>query len=449
MNIKYVKPNCFYKKQSEIYDCDSRFTYTLSGNKTGKTFSHALWINEQAILGPEGTEYAWVAPIFSTAEVAFKLLKKLITASSLYKKLEEEDSPNKFKFNISKMRIYYPNGNTIYFLSGDKPDSIFGREYHASVVDEASRLKEESFDALLSTMFVTEGPVKLISNPTIKNNWFYQKWLKIRKGEVPDSKAYKLTALDAIEAGIMPQSTFDFAKKTYSPAIFKRDFLAEVPDSEVSVFKADKVYENILKEAPDNSLNKVKFIGVDLGFTEGQKSDYTVVSGLDKNGNLRFYKRFKKSGENLINTLKAYIGNLPSYIDATGGGITIYQLLKKDCPNLEPYNFNNSSKCLCIETLAYYIHSEKIKYPEIKELLDELIGYEIETTKTGKTTYNNGKSADHDDTVISLGLAVLKLKEQEDEGENYTYNIFSEDSEMEDESIWHDIEDEYSFEYNF
>jgi len=450
LKISYKKPNFFYEKQDNIYNCPIRFTYTMSGNKTGKTFSHAIWINEQCILGSPGTEYAWLAPFFRTAEIGYNLLKKLIMNSSLYKALEEINAPNQFHFNNSKMRITYPNKNILNFFSGDNVNSIYGFEIHAAVVDEASRLKEEAYDALLSTMFVTEGQVKLVSNPTIKNNWFYRKWKKVydmTNHQSDEEASFKLTALDAIKAGIMPQSVYDFAEKNYITSVFKRDFLAEVPDTETSVFKYDKIHENILKgkNIVDNSLNKVKYIGIDLGFTEGQKSDYTVVTGVDKNGIVRFFKRFKASGQDLIDKLKSYIGQKPAYIDKTGGGITVFELLKADCPNLEPYTFTNASKTLCIENLAHYIHSNSIKYNNIDILIEELIGYELDYTKTGKPTYNNGKSTDHDDSVISLGLAVLKYKENSDLGDEPTGDIIEIDMGYEDDG-WTEMPD-MSFDY--
>lgn len=423
MDILYKSPGFFYKKQQEIYDCKSRFVFTLAGNKVGKTASHCCWINEKCMLGNKGTEYAWIGPYIKTSEIAFNLLKKMVISTKLYKRLEESRSSNRFKFNNRKMRITYPNGNILNFFSGENVDAIYGFEISGAVCDEAARLKEEAFNALLSTMLATRGQIKLISNATIKNNWFYQKWLRATNEGIDETSAFKLTALDAIEAGIMSQKTFDFAKKNYSKAIFKRDFLAEVPSDDVSVFDYDSIYKNILDEDCSNSLNKVEYIGVDLGFTEGQKADWTVVIGLDKSCKVKFYKRFKAKGEELINKLKIYIGAKPSYIDYTGGGITVYELLKKNCPNLEPYTFTNTSKVLVIETLSHYIESNKIKYPDIKELIDELVGYEVSITKGGKTSYTNGRSVSHDDSVISLALAVLKFKESLDSNEGqYSYN---------------------------
>jgi len=417
----------------------------MAANKVGKTASHVCWINEQAMLAGSGKEFAWVAPYIKTSEIAFNLLKKMIIKSSLYKTLE--GSSNQFHFNNSKMRVRYPNKNVLNFFSGENTDAIYGFEIHAAVVDEATRLKEEAWNALLSTMLATKGPIKAISNATIKNNWFFKMWSKAMKGNVDETTAFKLTAIDAIEAGIMEQSVFDFAKKNYTTAIFKRDFLAEVPDSEVSVFKEDKIYDCIDDEIVQN-MGKVKYVGIDLGFTEGQKSDWTVVTGVDKNCQVRFFKRFKASGQKLIDKLKAYIGNKLAYIDQTGGGITVFELLKTDCPQLAPYTFTNPSKTVCIENLAYYIHSDKVSYPDYRELVGELLGYEIDFTKKGKPTYNNNHTlAEHDDAVISLALAVLKYKESTDQGDQPSGSIYEIDMEEEEEGDWQTMEN-YSFDYS-
>ena len=74
-----------------------------------------------------------------------------------------------------------------------------------------------------------------------------------------------------------------------------------------------------------------------------------------------------------------------------------------------------------------------VKYPNEQEIIDKLIGYEIDTTKTGKPTYSNGKTTDHDDICIALGLAVLKHKEKTDMGDEPTNSIIELDMGYEEE----------------
>lgn len=440
MNIVVQTPDFFYPKQEEMYKCESRYTVVISANKTGKTLSMGLWINERALLGKPNGKYCWLAPYSKTARIGYELVRRIITQSELYQHLKDNNSNQQFKFvSSSPQKIVYPNGNVIDFIQGQNVQAIFGEQYRDAVVDEATRLKQEfvenadgtqsivcpAFDALLTTQRISKGRIKAISNPTTRNNWFYQWYLRAKDGKDSRTKAFHLSSLDAIDAGFLSQEEFDYAKETVSPYIFKRDWLGLVPEEENQVFMADKVYECInddLKQA----LNKVHYFGIDLGFTKNAKSDYTVVTGLNKNCEVVFFKRFKAEGDELVNKLKAYINNRYSYIDATaGGGHTVYTMLKTTCPNLEPFKFNNANKCNTIETLAHYIHNGKIQYPNLDILTSELLGYESEMDDKGTTFYSNGKSVAHDDSVISLGLAVLRLKEVQDDEPDYTYNVYN------------------------
>jgi hypothetical protein len=40
-----------------------------------------------------------------------------------------------------------PNGSVVWFKGGDKPDSLYGEDVYAAVIDEASRCKEEVWAA--------------------------------------------------------------------------------------------------------------------------------------------------------------------------------------------------------------------------------------------------------------------------------------------------------------
>jgi hypothetical protein len=465
MEIKYSPPDIFYPKQQDIYDCPERYTVVISANKTGKTLALACWINEQAILGAPDTKYCWLAPFSKTSTIGYELVRKIIMGTNIYKHLKETNHEKQFKFNSSSpQKITYPNGNVIDFAQGQNVDSLFGEQYEAAVVDEATRLKQEirtngdkqevicpAFDALKTTMRISQGPIKIISNPTCKSNYFYQWYLKIKDGKDERAKAFHLSSQDSVDAGFLPQEEFDYAKEHESSYIFKRDWLGEVPEEENSVFLPSKVYECIDDDIVQN-ISKAIYFGIDLGFTDSNKADFTVVTGINKIGELVFFKRFKAEGEELINKLKAYINNRKSYIDATaGGGITVYNLLKNDCPNLEPFTFSNKSKCSTIENLVHFIHAKNIKYPNLDILIDELLGYECEISSTGNIIYNNGKRTQHDDTVISLALAVLKYKEVTQDGDNTTMDVYdlSDDEQIDGHDGWTSIGEDYnSFNYN-
>lgn len=384
-------------------------------------------------------------------------------STPIYQHLKDTNSKQQFKFNFSSpQKITYPNNSVIDFCSGDNVNSLFGQEYHGAVVDEITRLKQNivsvegkeiaicpAFKALQTNMMITQGDIKMISNPTTRQNWFYIWHQKVLKNGDERASAFHLSSKDAIAAGFLSQADFDYAEQNESSYIFKRDWLGICPDEENSVFKDNKVYDCVNDDIVEN-LSKARYLGIDLGFTKNNKSDWTVVTGINKVGEVVFFKRFKAEGQELINKLKSYINNRPAFIDATaGGGWTIYSLLLKDCPNLEPFKFNNTNKSSTIETLAHYIHTNQVSYNNNATILNELLGYECEISPSGTTTYNNGKSSQHDDSVISLALAVLKYKESSDEGEDCTFKVHTyEDDDWEEEINWQNNSYDDNFSYN-
>ena len=433
--VIFRQPSFFFPKQQEIYDCKSQYTYVMASNKCGKTLSMACWLSSLAFCDEMGGLYCWLSPFAETSNTGFETVRDLIIDTPLYKHLESTNDKKKFRFiKSSPQRIIYPSGSTIIFIQGRNVDGIFGKKYKASVVDEASRLSDKiengnlicpAWEALKSTMLTTQGQVKLISNPTTKNNWFYKAWTKAKNGEDSRASAFHMNALDSIEAGFIKVEDMEYARANESPSCFLRTWLGEVPDSETEVFNSSEVY-NCVDENIKNDLSKISVIGVDLGFTDNEKSDWTVVCGLNKVGELVFFKRFKAEGDELVNKLKAYINNRPAFIDAScGGGHTIYKMLSKECKNLEPIKFNNANKGDIIQTLVHYIKTKKITYPNNMLLITELLNYECEMNSNGKFIYSNGKGARHDDSVIALGLAVLKYKEKEDNGDDYTFNVYT------------------------
>jgi hypothetical protein len=63
------------------------------------------------------------------------------------------------------------NRAVIRFKSGEKTDSLYDEDVWAAVLDEASRMREEAFHAIRSTLTATRGKVRLIGNAKGRKNW--------------------------------------------------------------------------------------------------------------------------------------------------------------------------------------------------------------------------------------------------------------------------------------
>jgi len=109
----------------------------------------------------------------------------------------------------------------------------------------------------------------------------------------------------------------------------------------------------------------------------------------------------------IINTANKYRSRL--LIDSTGIGDPIFDDLQRTGIRVSGYKFTNASKADLIENLSMMIEQQKISYPNIPELINELKLYGYETTKGGTVRYGAPQGY-HDDIVIALALAAWQLK---------------------------------------
>lgn len=214
MKITYKRPETIrnYKKQVDFIDSPARFAIVEATTKAGKTVGCIVWLFEQALLGKDGDNFWWVAPIHTVAKIAFRRMKRFISNKSLY------------QANESELTIKLITGSTIYFKGSDNPDSLYGEDVKAVVLDEATRMKQDSWFAVFSTLTATNGKCKIIGNVKGTDNWVYPLAREAEAGRKENWKYYRITADDAIEAGIMQKEVVEEAQRTLPKGIFMELF---------------------------------------------------------------------------------------------------------------------------------------------------------------------------------------------------------------------------------
>jgi hypothetical protein len=200
--------------QRRIVDSVRRFTITEGSTKCGKTFSHIWWIFREAHKGKFGWNYWWVAPVYSQAKIAFNRISARI-----------KNLPG-YSVNKTALEITTPIGTVLSFKTAENPDNLYGEDVYAAVIDEGSRMKEEAWHAIRSTVVATGAQVKLIGNVKGIDNWYYELARKAEAGELPNWEYFRFTADDAVAAGILPQEELDDARATYPNGIFLELFYA-------------------------------------------------------------------------------------------------------------------------------------------------------------------------------------------------------------------------------
>lgn len=381
-------PILYPRQRAAIY-APERYSIIEASTKSGKTMGCMVWLLEQAWVGGKpGRNYWWVAPIFDQAAIAFKRIRLGLQVKSMPPEI-----------NLSSRTIELPNGAILWFKSGDKPDSLFGEDVYAAVIDEASRVKEESFYAVRSTLTYTRGPARIIGNVKGRRNWAYYLARKAEAGD-PDMSYHKLTAYDAIAGGILDRREVDDAQRILPAAVFRELYLAEPSDDGGNPFGAAAIAACL---APLSARKPIAW-GVDLA----KSVDYTVAIALDEAGQVCRMERFQAPWQETLYRLHQLIGDTRAVVDSTGVGDPIVEAMQRDCGDqIEGFKFTSTSKQQLMEGLAVAIQQGQIRFPD-GAIRAELDVFEYEYTRTG--VRYAAAPGQHDDCVCALALAVYAVK---------------------------------------
>lgn len=388
-----------YPEQHSAFFNDARYAFTEASTKAGKTVGCLTWILHEAwTTGKEGRNYWWVAPTYGVSEIAF---------ARMYRMMMRVDAAQQFwGYNKTKLTITLKvNGATIWFKGGDKPDTLYGEDVYAAVIDEGSRVKEDAWTAVRSTLTKTRGKVRVIGNVKGRRNWAYKLGARARSGE-PDFHYSKITAYDAVRGGVLDAQEIEDAKRVLPEAVFKELYLAEPADDAGNPFgisAIDKCRKKLVN-------TKAAVIGIDLA----KESDYTVVTGLDAAGMPCIFDRWNQvPWEETERRISQHITDHPNakvIMDATGVGQPITERIQfKHYGRVEGFKFTSESKDRLMGGLASAIHREAIGIIDEPVMVDELYSFEYEYHKHGvRYTAPEGL---HDDCVCSLALAAYGIAE--------------------------------------
>jgi phage FluMu gp28-like protein len=379
--ISYTRPKVT-GYQKEILDCPERFTVTEASTKSGKTASHIIWLLEAALGVKANQSVWWVAPVFAQAKIAFNRMRNQITDRDF------------FKVNQTDLTLTLPTGAIIAFKSAEKPDNLYGDDVYAAVFDEFTRAREESWFALRSTLTATKGKCKFIGNVKGKKNWGYRLAQNAKSG-TKNYAYFKITAYDAVEAGILDADEIEDAKRTLPERVFNELYLADASDDGSNPFGIPSIKQCTFELSKEPAV----CYGIDLA----KSYDYAVIIGLDRFQNVCHFERWQSDWGATKRKIMD-LPKLPMAIDSTGVGDPIVEEIQKTHP-VEAFQFTSRSKQQIMEGLAVQIQQRKLTFPE-GHIVDELETFEYIYTRNG-VKYSAPEGM-HDDCVCALALAVHK-----------------------------------------
>lgn len=297
-------------------------------------------------------------------------------------------------------------GGRIEFWSLENQLAGRSRKYKRAIVDEAAFVKglwklwTESIRATLSDL---KGDAWFLSTPRGKND-FHKLFLR-GKNNTPNWKSWQMSTYTN---QYIDKEEIDDAKADLPELAFLQEYMAEFNENIANPFGS----EHINKCTKPLSGKEAMYYGIDLA----KSVDWTVIVGLDIDGNVAHLQRFQKDWQQTRETIRNILKHKPIFIDSTGVGDDIVEDLQRYFNNMTGFKYTSTSKQQLMESLASAIHKGEIGFPE-GAIKDELEIFEYLFTSTG--VRYSAPAGYHDDCVNALALANKCRIENKGAGQYY------------------------------
>lgn len=392
MEIQLYSP---HPKQAEIHTALKELSckyYTVPiGRQFGKSL---LGINQNYLWGinEPNVQMGWVSPVYSQAKKVFREMEKGII-----------DTPFLRSSNKSDLIITFGNRSTIQFFSAEAYDAIRGNTFHYLTCDEFDYFKTEAWDEVLKATVIVKGrKVLFLSTPKGKG-------LMFRMANMSnENENYHTIRGTSYDNPLIPASELEDARRNLPEHIFRQEYLAEFLDDSSSVFPDVKLSIN------NNPANVLEcYAGVDLG----RADDYTVVTILNKNGQMLHVERWRhlEWAEIITNVIEVLNKYKPRCIvEANNAQDAIYEQIRNRISynknHIEPFVTGQKNKQNIIEDLIVAFEQREIGILNEGWLIDELNNFTYDyNLKTRQIKYSAPQGF-HDDGVMSLAFAWAAYK---------------------------------------
>lgn len=380
-----------HQKQVQCYDERDRFNVLECGRRFGKTTFGENLLIEPAL---EKWPVAWFAPTNKYMREPWDLA--VATCANITKSV-----------NVQEKRIELITGGTIDFWSLEVEDAGRGRKYKRIVVDEAGiapYLQKWWTEAGRPTLTDLKGDAWFLGTP--KGRGYFNKLFL--KGQVPGS-TWRSWRFGTVDNPYIDPAEIEEARLEYEALglihVFNQEYLGIPADDGGNPFGLDAIAACCRKEL---SGQPAVAFGVDLA----KYQDFTVVCGLDRQGDIAVLERWQSDWDQTTRRIIDLVGHNACAIDSTGVGDPIVEGLRRQLGHSEDdetmigYNFTSDKKQQLMEMLASSIQRKQLGiYVGARDWLkNELDSFEFELRPTGRVKYS-APSGLHDDGVMALALA--------------------------------------------
>jgi hypothetical protein len=369
-----------------------------AGTKTGKTVGLEIWIAMGIIAGDR---CCWIGSYKEKTREAYEHIKDLLKPAEAVGDVEFNDSTRTIKGRLGGMFATYV---------GKEAQAIFGGGFHRVVIDEASRQKELSLTAALTTISATKGKVRLAFNLEHgAKNWAVKGLLRA-KGMSDEERRFEgedFMTMPTMDEGLVSAEFVAKMQRRMPKAMYEALYLAIIPQSDVALFRnLDEMFAGSAPTGPDSGHTYV--MGVDLA----RKKNWTVATVLDVTTS-RFVakERFHEISWTVQYERLAALANrwrvCRTLYDQTGIGDPVGEELEHRGMTIEGFIFTAKSRKDLVEQFVIACDGKEWSAPENEEFeqhKDELQAFEYVLDDEGNVNYSAPENMP-DDAAFSMMLA--------------------------------------------
>jgi len=321
--------------------------------------------------------------------------------------------------NKSEMVIELSNGSKILFSSAEREDNLRGYTLDHLVVDESAFIKDSVWDTVLKQTTLVKGRrVLFISTPRGKN-FLYS--LHMRGLDLTQTSYLTLKGT-SYDTPYISKDELDEAKQTLPEDVYRQEIMADFIDNGGEVFNDIDKY-CLISQWSNPDPDKDYYAGLDLG----RANDYTVLTIFDNLGNVVFiYRDRQKSWEHMVGEVLKHTKRYRAYllVEVNNVGDVIYEQLKKQYSNVEPFVTRNENKQNIVEDLLYGVNKGEIMLPTeelFSPLYNELKAFTFEYSPKTRRVIYKARDGMNDDCIMSLAIGYNCLKQKKTKGSYYLY----------------------------
>ena len=312
------------------------------------------------------------------------------------------------EFHITQREIRHKVTGSVMHFRGtyDNVESIKGWQgYDVAIVNEAQEITEAAWQ-ILDPTFRKEGcRIYLIMNPRYPTDPIAKEFLgPTFEMQRPDTRYISLQLEDNrfISADMLHKR--EQFRRTHSELEFEHIWGGSYDMGALHCpFDLDAIAD-ISYRLPGSPV----YTAIDIAVTESKGADWTVAVRGDAKGTLIDYDRFQMADYRVqVSRLAAYAGDTLCFIDETGVGHTITQMLQEAGVAVVPLSWTSPLKRQMIGSLAGALDRREFglsKGVDWSWFLAELSHYEQKQTIKGEPTIKYGAAPGYHDDGVSAAL---------------------------------------------